>query len=605
MEQKQVRCPQCKTVQPLGPRCAKCGLDFREYARKLREKKAAEEGAEKPPRKVRCPRCKEVQPLGPRCTKCGLDFREYARKLREKRAAEEGREAPAEAEAPAGEKRGGEEEKQAEIKIPVLPREPELESIGDLLGTTWLIYKGRFGVLVSLYVLSVLLMIVPPAVITAIGGIIAASVPFAGGAVFGASMLGSLVGLLASLWAFGGFIAASCDETVKFKEALGSGWKRLWSLLWLYLIAGYVVTGGFFLFAVPGVAMLVWFFASQFILFEENQKGMDAMLKSRAYVKGFGWGVFGRLIIISVLALFASLVPVVGSILFTPFMMLYMVHIYKDLRGIKGTGVEYPGGSGAKAKWIAVGTVGYLFPLAAAFLMFGAAALTVLQGVDVSSLRELRGVEAPVEEAMVATAKQVYAPGEPVVVEFSGLPGNEKDWITVVEAAAPQSAYGETFYTGGKTAGRHSFGALPPGKYEARVFFDWPVGGYMVKARHAFTVAGARPGSDIKPELDLDKISFFPGEPIKVHFRAPSTFDTSAWVGIVPSSVGHGSEAENDRHDIARAFLGGRTSGDLVFSAPSAPGIYDLRMNDSDRNGREAASATFAVERRPRGEPPP
>jgi hypothetical protein len=570
-------------------------------------------------KRVRCPRCKTVQPLSARCSSCGLDFREYARRLREKRAAAARQEeAGAKPEAGAGEdrageERAGEEKKPAGIKIPVMPREPELESVGDLLGATWLIYKGRFGVLVGLYVLSALLMIALPAAIAAAGGIIAATVPFAGGAVFGASLLGALVGALASLWAFGGFIAASCDETLKFGEALGSGWRRLWSLLWLYLMAGYVVGGGLFLFVLPGLAMLVWFFASQFIVFEEEERGMDAVLKSRAYVRGFGWGVLWRLLVISVLALFASLVPLVGSILFTPFMMLFMVHVYKDLRGIKGRDVRYASGAGPKAGWIALATAGYVLPLAAASLIFGTAMLSAIQGLGLSSMEGLGGLKAPAVDARVSTTKRVYAPGEPIVVEFSGLPGSEGDLLTVVEASAPRGARGETFHTRGKTAGRHTFGGLRAGEYEARAFFGRPRGGQEAGARHAFRVAGPSPGAEIEaetepetePELGLERISFSPGEAVVVRFRAPSTFGPGAWVGIVPASLDHGSGALNARHAIARQSLGGRTSGGLSFSAPEEPGIYDLRMNSGGAGGSEVASTTFAVERGPEGGPPP
>ncbi|MEJ2324834.1 MAG: hypothetical protein P8Y77_08620 [Nitrospirota bacterium] len=562
-------------------------------------------------KRVRCPRCKTVHPLSARCSSCGLDFREYARRLREKRAAAE-REAAAAGEAQtkpgAGEEKAGEEradgeKKPPEIRIPVVPREPELESIGDLLGATWLLYKGRFWVLVGLYVLSAALVVALPAAIAALGAIIAATVPFAGGAVFGASLLATLAGMLGSIWAFGAFLAASCDETMKFGEALGTGWRRLWSLLWLYLMAGYVVGGGLMLFVLPGLAMLVWFFASQFIIFEEGERGMDAVLKSRAYVRGFGWDVFLRLLVITVLALLASLVPVVGSLLFTPFMVLFMVHIYKDLRGVKGRDVRYQSGAWAKGKWIALATAGYVLPLLAAFFIFGTAVLGFLRGVEgLPAFRELGVISAPAPEARVATSKEVYAQGEAIVVEYSGLPGNERGLITVVEASAPRSVLGETFHTGGKTEGRHTFGGLPPGRYEARVFFDWPSGVGEVRARHAFDVAGPPPGAGVEPELVLERISFAPGEEVVVRFRAPSALGPGAWVGIVPASVGHGSGAQNERQAVARQSLGGRTSGRLVFTAPREAGIYDLRMTSG--GGSEAASATFAVESGPGGGAP-
>ncbi len=614
MEQKQVRCPKCGTVQPFGDKCVSCGLDFKEYARRLREKRAAGGAAEgKTQKKVRCPECKTVQPLGDKCVSCGLDFKEYARRLREKREAAGAGETAKEAEPPKAEEKteekAGEEkappkarpekpwEKKTpvDIKIPVLPVEPTLSSIDDLLNNTWIIYKSRLLTLVSLYLLSYAAFIVPFVAAVFIGGVIAATVPGVGiFAAYGASALGALVAIVAWFWVFGGFISACCDETQKFSEALGSGWKNVWSFLWLYLIAGYIIGGGFFFFIIPGIVMMVWFFAAQFILFEEGGKGISAMLKSKAYVSGFGGGVFGRLVLIALFAVIASLVPLVGGILFTPFMMIYMVHLYRDLRSLKGKDVRYDASSGTKAVWIVIGTVGYVVPIALGLLVFGLAAINSLKGMDVSSFRQFA-----VGGAMVTTEKQTYAPHEPVELVYAGLPGNAQDWISVVRETEPENTYGEWFYTGGATEGTRTLPGFPPGNYEARVYFDWPKGGYIVHARHKFRVEGAvGPGADIKPELKLDVISFAPESTITVRFKAPSTYPPKAWVGIVPSSVPHGSGAENDRFDVAFEYLNGRTSGEIYFVAPTPPGIYDVRMFDASGNGSEVASVTFAVEGR-------
>jgi hypothetical protein len=87
-----------------------------------------------------------------------------------------------------------------------------------------------------------------------------------------------------------------------------------------------------------------------------------------------------------------------------------------------------------------------------------------------------------------------------------------------------------------------------------------------------------------------------PGGKVVVHFEAAETFHANAWVGVVPSDVEHGSEAENDRHDLSYEYLRKRTSGSLDLPAPTQPGSYDARMHDSDHNGREVGSATFEVQ---------
>lgn len=79
--------------------------------------------------------------------------------------------------------------------------------------------------------------------------------------------------------------------------------------------------------------------------------------------------------------------------------------------------------------------------------------------------------------------KTVFIRTEAVTINYSGLPGNQNDWITLVKATAPDSTYGEWFYTSGRKSGTYTFGVVEPGDYEVRIYFDWPNGGYIVQKR--------------------------------------------------------------------------------------------------------------------------
>lgn len=95
--------------------------------------------------------------------------------------------------------------------------------------------------------------------------------------------------------------------------------------------------------------------------------------------------------------------------------------------------------------------------------------------------------------------------------------------------------------------------------------------------------------------LKLTRDRYAPSEAIVVNFTAPEGYADNAWIGIIPSWVPHGSEAENDRHDLSYQYLQKRVSGGMTFIAPKEPGEYDLRMHDTDHNGREVASVSFRV----------
>lgn len=121
---------------------------------------------------------------------------------------------------------------------------------------------------------------------------------------------------------------------------------------------------------------------------------------------------------------------------------------------------------------------------------------------------------------------------------------------------------------------------------------DW----HAARSDAAADPATSAPGmAEPAGRLSLGRDRYAPGEAIVVDFVAPAGYASNAWIGIIPSHVPHGREAENDRHDLAYQYLQKRTSGRMTFTAPSAPGHYDLRLHDSDNNGREVASVSFQV----------
>ncbi len=84
--------------------------------------------------------------------------------------------------------------------------------------------------------------------------------------------------------------------------------------------------------------------------------------------------------------------------------------------------------------------------------------------------------------------QETYTAKEPITVKYANLPGNQQDWITVVKASDPENTYGEWFYTEGKTSGSHTFKGLPAGRYEMRVYHNWPEGDFEIQERYPFTV---------------------------------------------------------------------------------------------------------------------
>ncbi len=140
-------------------------------------------------------------------------------------------------------------------------------------------------------------------------------------------------------------------------------------------------------------------------------------------------------------------------------------------------------------------------------------------------------------------------------------------------------------YTGVLSGDRFSGGFTQEG---TSTNYSW-----SANLKEAASQATASTGSD-GARLSLERALFKPGEAITVRFTALATWPDNAWIGILPSRIPHGSESENDRHDVAYQYLNKRASGTLTFTAPGV-GDWDLRMHDTDSNGKEVASVSFKV----------
>lgn len=94
--------------------------------------------------------------------------------------------------------------------------------------------------------------------------------------------------------------------------------------------------------------------------------------------------------------------------------------------------------------------------------------------------------------------------------------------------------------------------------------------------------------------LTLDKAQYTSADPITVTVTADGIDENcTAWVGIVPSDVPHGSEDENDKFDIDYYYLASLENGVANFSVTLSAGNYDIRVFDSDDAGIELGYISF------------
>jgi hypothetical protein len=275
--------------------------------------------------------------------------------------------------------------------------ETGMRSLEVLFRDSWELFKGRFITLISLYLLSIVFLFAFLIVFIGIGYIFSAVFPGSRNAmIVGGTLIGIIPGFIAMFWGIAAFTGAVVDETLSVKDALEKGWQRAGSFIWLSSLLGFLVTGGFLFLIIPGVIFLVWFIFAQFIIFAEDDRGMNAILKSKEYVRGKWFDVFLRLLVIWLVAGGIGMVPFLGpilSLLFFPFAMIFIYLVYQDLRVLKGRGMMYPHSTGEKFKWIGVGTLGYFILPIILIALMGATItipLLMLKGMLCSQGQQLK-----------------------------------------------------------------------------------------------------------------------------------------------------------------------------------------------------------------------
>jgi len=232
-----------------------------------------------------------------------------------------------------------------------------LPGVIDLLKESFVIYKSRFAVLLKIAIIPALCFL---AIFLLSLGITYLNNNIS--IILTILLLPlSLASILPQFWSQIALIFAIKDspENIDFKESYRRAWHKIGSYFWVGFLGGFITMGGFFLFVVPGIIFSIWFSFGSFILIAEDQKGMNALLKSKEYVKGKWWGVFWRFLAMGLIFVLIGLIlaplffflksqflinfiswPI--SLFLGPFVLVYSFLIYKYLKTEKGDFVFEP-----------------------------------------------------------------------------------------------------------------------------------------------------------------------------------------------------------------------------------------------------------------------
>jgi uncharacterized membrane protein len=187
------------------------------------------------------------------------------------------------------------------------------------------------------------------------------------GAVFDlwlAAILGALVSLVAFFWLQAALVKAVEDVRdgrveLSLAETFDQARRHLSAVLVAGLLAGLGILVGMILLIVPGLVLLTWWAVIIPVVVLESHSAGEAFTRSRELVRGYGWSVFGVIVLVVLLLIGVDIVfriilaplanwlqsflsQFVSGALTAPFVAAVLTLLYFRLRTAKETPAEPP-----------------------------------------------------------------------------------------------------------------------------------------------------------------------------------------------------------------------------------------------------------------------
>lgn len=145
-------------------------------------------------------------------------------------------------------------------------------------------------------------------------------------------------------------ILAFASRSLTIMQAYRDSLPFFFRYIGLSILMSVILLVGFLLLVIPGIILSVWFAFATFILVLERASIIQSLKRSREYVRGRWWGVFGRLIVMSIIAFafsfifvavsslitnaaLSELVVTLLSVVLVPILVGYMYLLYQDVKG--------------------------------------------------------------------------------------------------------------------------------------------------------------------------------------------------------------------------------------------------------------------------------
>ncbi len=181
----------------------------------------------------------------------------------------------------------------------------------------------------------------------------------------------------------------------------------------------------------------------------------------------------------------------------------------------------------------------------------------------------------------ITTDASTYATGQTVTVTWSGLPGNQHDWIALAADGSSDQVFVRWVYTNGAAAGSYAFDAPPSaGSFVARAFLNDTYN--KLGESVVFTVTTGATATVV-----TDASSYTLAQNVTVTWSGLPG-NQNDWIAIAP-------DGSSDQTVTRYVYTAGAAAGSFSFQGPPGAGSYVARAFINDTYAKLAESAAFAV----------
>jgi hypothetical protein len=305
------------------------------------------------------------------------------------------------------------------VGVPIEPT--QLAGSKFLIVSAWQNYKSKFRQLMTWQLLAIAPVLVAIGIGALLVNFFVSDTTSTAVMVVGGIVLLFVVVLLIywSVWIQASQIQSLLDEERRtIKEVMATTKPKLRNYFWASVVSALIIMGGFVLLIIPGIIFSVWYGFAMYIALAENSGAIDSLRKSKGYVEGQWWKVFGRSIVLMLVgiaiyipiiivgAILNSIVGDVGgtivnnlaNLILGPFFLALGLALYKAMKATKGEIIVPPTG---RTKYVVFAVLAFLLiPV----MILGSVVLLALNSARVKSRDALRVAEV----RQIATAAELY-----------------------------------------------------------------------------------------------------------------------------------------------------------------------------------------------------